>query len=192
MLTGESSHSNIDFLMQLPDPDQRIQLEVGMEFNSFEEAEVWIKAYAKQQHFVVAKNRLTRDKERQPKKRTFVCERSGQYRMGKKQVDENIEPRHNTRSKKCDCQWHVNISRQGTVVRVTTILNEHNHELDVATDSFACANRRLTEDMKELIHYFTVYGHLDVGAQMELLKGKFPDRYAMFILICWQGLDNEF
>ena len=57
------------------------------------------------------------------------------------------------------------------------MLNEHNHECHVATDSFACANRRLTEDMNEMIHYFTIYGHLDAGAQMALLKGKFPERY---------------
>ena len=69
------------------------------------------------------------------------------------------------------------MSKQGLVVRITTILDEHNHECDTATDDFACGNRHLTEDMKDLIYYFTVHGHLDVGAQMALLRGKFPDRY---------------
>jgi hypothetical protein len=134
-----------------------------------------IKEYAKQHHFVVVKTRPIRDKEGQLKKRTFQCERSGKR---KSQDTGSSETIRNKGTKRCKCQWHVNLSRQGSVVRITTMLDEHNHECNVATDSFACANRRLTEEMNEMIHYFTVCGHLDAGAQMALLKGKFPERYA--------------
>ena len=164
-----------DSLMQLPDPEQEVRLEGGMKFNSFEEAEVWIKSYAKQQHFVVTKTRLKHDKEGQLRKRTFQCDRSVKRGRHRKQVIGNSKPRNNTRTKRCECPWHLNLAKRGAVVRISTILDEHNHECNTATDHFACVNRQLTENMKDLICYFTVHGHLDAGAQMALLKGKFPD-----------------
>lgn len=159
---------------QLPQPGQKVHLEVGMEFSSFHTAKLWIMAYAEQEHFVVIKGRLRRGKEGKLKKRTYQCDRAGRYQG---QSSTSQEKQRRKRSKKCNCQWHANVSKKGAVVQITTIVNKHNHECDAATNKFACSNRHLTEDMKESIHYFTVHGHLDVGAQMALLKGKFPDRY---------------
>jgi hypothetical protein len=165
--------------VHLQEYGQEFQLAVGAEFNSFQEAEYWIKEYAKQQHFVVVKTRPKRNKEGHLIKRTFQCERSGKRRSRAT----GSETSRNKGTKRCKCQWHVNLSQRGSVVRITTMLNEHNHECNVATDTFACANRCLTEEMNEMIYEYTIYGHLDAGAQVALLRAKFPERYAFVNLL---------
>ncbi|EXX57035.1 hypothetical protein RhiirA5_378874 [Rhizophagus irregularis] len=105
-------------------------------------------------------------------KRTLVCEFSGKYKSKKMAEVALKETQQNTKTKKLNCPWHINLSfpDQATQIGVTTFINQHNHILVPKTQEFATKYRLFTDEALNEISLMTKHGNLTLTVQKNLLK----------------------
>lgn len=149
------------------------KLHEGTVFESWDKALDAIGVYARRCGFRLRKGRIDKTPDGVIRKRTVLCEHSGEYKPRNTLVNK-------ASTKYIKCQWHVNLSQpiqnnpHGNVY-VTTIKNEHNHELSSFRVEFL-DNSMLTQQMLERIEFYVN----DVGLKplqvQKALQKEFPDR----------------
>ncbi|CAG8627887.1 13833_t:CDS:2 [Cetraspora pellucida] len=83
----------------------------------------------------------------------------------------------NTRTKKSNCPWHCNLSlaENSLQIKITTIINKHNHKLSPEIQKFGTKYRSLSEEAIKEIELMTKHGNLSITSQRNILKARFPD-----------------
>ena len=104
-----------------------------------------------------------------------MCEFGGKFRKNKKEVAGN---QRNTRTKKRECPWHLNLTFPGNATNITISLfvNEHNYELRPDALEFSCKYRELTKKMMDEIEIMNKHTNLLITIQCALLKARFPKK----------------
>ncbi|CAG8642530.1 4647_t:CDS:1, partial [Paraglomus occultum] len=162
----------IDDVVMIEKPADEEKLHEGSVFQSWDEALNTISVYARQCGFKLRKGRIEKTPDGVIRKRTVLCEHSGEYKPRNTLVNK-------ASTKYIKCQWHANLSQpiqnnpHGNVY-VTTIKNEHNHELSSFRMEFL-DNSRPTQQMLERIEFYMN----DVGLKplqvQRALQKEFPD-----------------
>ncbi|CAG8525572.1 31882_t:CDS:2, partial [Racocetra persica] len=142
-------------------------------FNSWTDVETFFEEYGRRNGFIVIKYRVDKNKAGVVHKRTFTCEFGGKYKPNKNQQ----EKQRITKTKKVNCPWYINLSygKAGTLISITTFVNEHNHNINFDTQEFGNKYRTLTEDALREVEIMTKYGCLSITTQRNLLRGHFSD-----------------
>jgi len=81
----------------------------------------------------------------------------------------------NKTSYRVNCLWHININKNCEgMYEVTTFVNEHRgHTLNPQTVHFSPQFQKLTEEMLEDIHFWTLKGNLKATKQYQMLVSKY-------------------
>ena len=159
-------------------------LHIGQHFTSWESAIDHVTTWCNLQGFTPRLDRSERS-ESMPKgeyrKLAIVCKHSG--KLAKKPLAElssNNMKAKISKSIRLGCKAHVNLSRPeknnvNRYVYVTTIVNEHCHELNSQLLSYQ-KEIELTEEMVEDIKFLTTQVHLSITQQRIYLEKKYPER----------------
>ncbi|CAG8521355.1 13121_t:CDS:2 [Cetraspora pellucida] len=99
------------------------------------------------------------------------------YRPNKNQVAAHKGKQKNTKTKKVNCPWHVNLSYREaeTSISITTFVNKHNHNIHIETQEFGVKYHTLTEDVLKEVEIMMKHRNLTITLQHNLLKEHFPD-----------------
>ncbi|CAB4420879.1 unnamed protein product [Rhizophagus irregularis] len=146
-------------------------------FLSWEEVEDFLKDYGQRNGFAITKYRMKKNRSTQLiTKRTFVCEFGGKFKSKKSESALQAGKQRNTRTKKCQCPWHINFTfpERATCITVSLFANQHNHELRPDAFEFSSKYREFTKEMIDEIEIMTRYGNLSITLQRNLLKARFP------------------
>ncbi|CAB4487905.1 unnamed protein product [Rhizophagus irregularis] len=142
-------------------------------FASWEEAEIFLEEYGRRNGFSINKYRISRNKSSQLiTKRTFTCEFGGKFKSNKKETGNQ----RNTRTKKRQCSWHINLTfpEHATNITISLFENEHNHELRSDTCEFNSRYREISKEIMDEIEIMTKHANLSITVQRNLLKARFP------------------
>ncbi|CAB4489544.1 unnamed protein product [Rhizophagus irregularis] len=142
-------------------------------FASWEEAEIFLEEYGRRNGFSINKYQISRNKSSQLiTKRTFTCEFGGKFKSNKKETGNQ----RNTRTKKRQCPWHINLTfpEHATNITISLFENEHNHELRSDTCEFNSRYREISKEIMDEIEIMTKYANLSITVQRNLLKARFP------------------
>ncbi|CAB4485774.1 unnamed protein product [Rhizophagus irregularis] len=142
-------------------------------FASWEEAEIFLEEYGRRNGFTINKYRISRNKSSQLiTKRTFTCEFGGKFKSNKKETGNQ----RNTRTKKRQCPWHINLTfpEHATNITISLFENEHNHELRSDTCEFNSRYREISKEIMDEIEIMTKHANLSITVQRNLLKARFP------------------
>ncbi|CAG8786594.1 7039_t:CDS:2 [Dentiscutata erythropus] len=175
----ESEHKNTE-----DDIDEfgRLQLYVGMKFDTWKLTKSHLVEYGKQEGFCLRKqchvpdlvdNSITC-------RRTFECFHAHIHEAEKTILMEN---RRNKESGIIDCSWHINLSfpKIEHRIKINTIVGKHNHPMNPLIVETAPRFRRLTDEMCEKIKFWTVQGKLEMATQID------PDERRLTVLF-WMFL----
>src|SRR2546423_5262374 len=67
--------------------------------------------------------------------------------------------------------------KNSTSVKITSLVNHHNHDCTSTVSYYAPKYRHLSPDILEDIKFFTLDGHMGARIQYRLLTAKYPDIY---------------
>ncbi|CAB4487122.1 hypothetical protein RhiirA1_466912 [Rhizophagus irregularis] len=137
-----------------------------------DEVDNYFDEYGARNRFAIIKYKMDQNSKGQVYKRTLVCEFSGKYKSKKMAEVALKETQQNTKTKKLNCPWHINLSfpDQATQIGVTTFINQHNHILVPKTQEFATKYRLFTDEALNEISLMTKHGNLTLTVQKNLLK----------------------
>ena len=157
--------------------EKELRLHPEMEFKTWELAESYLKEYAKQQGFCFCKRRRIADliNNTITRRRTYECSHAYTHEAQKAILEENRRDRD---SEMIGCSWHINFSfpKSASGVRITSILGEHNHDMNPLVTEIAPKFRKLTDEMLEKIKFWTIQGRMSMLTQYNLLEALFPDK----------------
>lgn len=115
-----------------------VTLNIGDFFNDWESVQVIIDSYAKQNGFVVNKSRKDVDPVDKSiiRRRVYICWKSETHRSKKV---EDINLHRECTSYKTGCPWKASFyfGKSTNLIRLTTLIEEHNHKCDPKTIEFA-------------------------------------------------------
>ncbi|CAG8753034.1 1630_t:CDS:2 [Cetraspora pellucida] len=150
------------------------QLSVGISYTSWDLAEARLNSYAKATGFSLHRKRVTINNDGEVRRRTFECSHSGEP-ISNKVVD--LSQQCNRNSKKVSCTWHVNLSKpkSSPVILVTSIVGEHNHEMQPDAMLYDPKYRKLSTEIIESIEFYVTKGNMRSKQILSLLTAKFPD-----------------
>ncbi|GBC03226.1 hypothetical protein RclHR1_05020003 [Rhizophagus clarus] len=93
-------------------------------FLSWEEVEDFLKNYGQRNGFAITKYQVEKSRSTQLiTKRTFVCEFGGKFKSKK---SESAEKQQNTRTKKCQYPWHINLTFPECATHITISFSQIN------------------------------------------------------------------
>src|SRR3989337_1370320 len=154
--------------------EKELRLHPEMEFKTWELAESYLKEYAKQQGFCFRKRRRIADPINNTitRRRTYECSHAYTHEAQKAILEENRRDRD---SEMIGCSWHINFSfpKSASGVRITSILGEHNHDMNPLVSEIAPKFRKLTDEMLEKIKFWTIQGKMGMSTQYNLLEALF-------------------
>ncbi|CAG8787023.1 4493_t:CDS:2, partial [Racocetra persica] len=133
-------------------------------FGTWKEYQETLECYA---NFAIRKKQV--DNSRDLRQHTWDCERSGKYVSYK---TASLEKQRNKGSKRIGCLFLMNAYKSKgfdneTIIKLTLMYPEHNHQLIPENASFATSYRKLITDMKELIESYTICNN-DVSFQQTI------------------------
>ena len=101
------------------------------------------------------------------RRRTYECSHAYTHEAQKAILEENKRDKD---SEMIGCSWHINFSfpKSASGVRITSILGEHNHDMNSLVTKIVPKFRKLTDKMLEKIKFWTI--------QYNLLEALFPDK----------------
>jgi hypothetical protein len=153
------------------------ELTQGMEFGTWELAELYLDEYAKQQGFCFRKKRRIQDLTDNTitRRRIYECSYIQIYEAQKVILAENRRDRD---SKMIGCPWHINLafSKSGNGVRINSIVGIHNHDMNPCIIEIAPKFRKLIDKMLEKVKFWTIEGRLGISTQYNLLVASFPNK----------------
>ncbi|CAB5188566.1 unnamed protein product [Rhizophagus irregularis] len=140
----------------------------GKKFTSWDECEMFLNEWAKQQGFHLIKDRVTRD-DGVIRRRTFICSHGRTYESNSSR---------NTATKKLNCPFSINVScpknkNPEGLVSINKINEDHNHPLNRSIIEFE-ESKKFTMEMIEDIKFMTIHCKFGVTSQRKFLEGKFP------------------
>ncbi|EXX56200.1 hypothetical protein RirG_218330 [Rhizophagus irregularis DAOM 197198w] len=157
--------------------ENKLELNQGMEFETWELAESYLNEYAKQQGFSFRKKRRILDPTDSTitRRRTYKCSHARTHEIQKVILEENRRDRD---SEMIGCLWHINLSfpKSGNGVRINSIVGTHNHDMNPCITEIAPKFRKLTDKMLEKIKFWTIEGRLGIPTQYNLLVASFPNK----------------
>src|SRR6266480_5777145 len=141
------------------DTDQGgLNLQIGNEFSDWNSVHTTIEAYAKQQGFVANKNRKDLDPIDKSiiQRQEYICWKSG---VNQTKKVEDISNHRDSGSGKINCPWHVNfyLGKRIGIIKLTQLLNEHNHLCNSETIDLAPKNSKLPQAILDKIEHYTVF-----------------------------------
>ncbi|CAG8822140.1 9564_t:CDS:1, partial [Gigaspora rosea] len=73
--------------------------------------------------------------------------------------------------------WHINLSKpkSSSFIVITSIVREHNHQMEPNIVLFAPKYRKLLPEILELIEFYVTKGNLGTKQILSLLAAKFPE-----------------
>ncbi|CAB4408706.1 unnamed protein product [Rhizophagus irregularis] len=140
----------------------------GKKFTSWDECEMFLNEWAKQQGFHLIKDRITRD-DGVIRRRTFICSHGRTYESNSSR---------NTATKKLNCPFSINVScpknkNPEGLVSINKINEDHNHPLNRSIIEFE-ESKKFTMEMIEDIKFMTIHCKFGATSQRKFLEGKFP------------------
>jgi hypothetical protein len=137
--------------------ENKLELNQGMEFETWELAETYLDNYAKQQEFCFRKRRRIPDPldNTITRHRTYECSYARIHEVQKVILAENRRDRD---SEMIGCPWHINIAFPKSIngVRINNIVGEHNHDMNPLITEIAPKFRKLTDKMLENIKFWII------------------------------------
>ncbi|HKQ22499.1 MAG TPA: hypothetical protein VJS91_10700 [Nitrososphaeraceae archaeon] len=171
MINDNNSELEID----IDNENGDVEMKIGDLFNNWDTVQRVVDSYAKQHGFVARKCRKELDSIDKSIIRRYVysCWKSG---MNKSKKIDDINVHRDSVSTKTNCPWHVNFyfGKKTGVIRLTKLINEHNHPCDTETIELAPKNLRLSKPILDKIEHYTINGRLGAGQQYDLLINEFP------------------
>ncbi|CAB5388087.1 unnamed protein product [Rhizophagus irregularis] len=164
-----------DFISE--ENDGNLSLQKGQTFETFEEVEKYLKQYCEQKGFEYRKRRVEYDNDNIVHKRTYECTKAAQYQPRK---DKDPEKHRQRSSGSIGCQWHLNVTcpKSTEVIKISTIVDEHNHPLNPNIMIHGVQFRRFSEEMKsDILEYLTAVPTMGAQTIYRLLTKKYPDIY---------------
>ncbi|GBC03827.1 hypothetical protein RclHR1_05350001 [Rhizophagus clarus] len=137
--------------------DGNLSLQKGQIFETFEEVERYLTNYCEQKSFEYRKRRVEFDDDNIIHKRTYECTKAAQYQPKK---DKDPEKHRQRSSGSIGCQWHINVTcpKSTEVIKISTIVDEHNHPLNSNIKIHGAQFRRFSKEMKyTYIHRKNLY-----------------------------------
>ncbi|CAG8795175.1 22931_t:CDS:2, partial [Cetraspora pellucida] len=153
---------------------QDLQISVDASFLSWDLAEVQLNSYAKAKGFSLHRKRVEFNNNGEGRQRTFECTHSGKC-VSNQVVD--LSQQRNRSSGKISCPWHINLSKpkESAVVIITSIIGEHNHQLQSDIRLYAPKYRKLSSEILEKIEFYVTKGKIGSKQMLPLLTSEFPD-----------------
>ncbi|CAB5384370.1 unnamed protein product [Rhizophagus irregularis] len=164
-----------DFISE--ENDGNLSLQKGQTFETFEEVEKYLKQYCEQKGFEYRKRRVEYDNDNIVHKRTYECTKAAQYQPRK---DKDPEKHRQRSSGSIGCQWHLNVTcpKSTEVIKISTIVDEHNHPLNPNIMIHGVQFRQVSEEMKsDILEYLTAVPTMGAQTIYRLLTKKYPDIY---------------
>ncbi|CAG8574388.1 6369_t:CDS:2, partial [Gigaspora rosea] len=140
----------------------------GKVFSNWVICDSFIVEWDKNQGFNVVKDRVDHENNI-IRRRTYVCQHARHYGS-----NSNKE----TGTKKMRCSWHVNAScpkhkNLNSAVFINTIVNEHNHELNVDAIMFE-HEKKFSKEIMNNNEFLTQHCRIGATTQRRYLEGKYP------------------
>lgn len=157
--------------------DANLSLQKGQTFETFEEVEKYLMQYCEQNGFEYRKRRVEYDDNNIIRKRTYECTKASQYQPRK---DNDPEKHRQRNSGSIGCQWHVNVTcpKSTEIIKISTIVDEHNHPLNPNIKIHGAQFRRFSEEMKsDVLEYLTAVPTMGARTIYRLLSKKYPNTY---------------
>ncbi|CAB4491280.1 unnamed protein product [Rhizophagus irregularis] len=182
--------SIIEAIETLTSNSQQSELYVGQHFISWPSAIAYVSEWCNLQGFQSRLDRSDRNNNMpagEYRKLAIVCQHSGKYKkpLAELSLNNNIKENHKTIAKvsktiRLGCKAHINLSRPeknnvNQYVFVTTIVNEHCHELNSQLINYT-KETALTREMIEDIKFLTLQVRLTITQQRVYLEKKYPER----------------
>ncbi|CAG8716142.1 14691_t:CDS:2 [Racocetra persica] len=142
----------------------------GIVFKSWEEASDTLKLYFQYEGFKLRKGHVEKTSNGTIRKRTMLCEHSGEYKP------KNMQLTKETSTKYIKYLWHVNLSQpqknnpNGNVY-ITTLDNSHNHDLSPYRTKFF-NDSELTQEMYDRVEFYVNTVKLKL---LQIQRGKRKD-----------------
>ncbi len=163
--------------------NEQQQLHIGQYFVTWDCAIEYVQKWCNIQGFQTRIDRSKRNAEGEYKKLTITCQHSGKSRKPLTELQTNKEKSSKkkiSKSIQMGCKAHVNLSRpekdnDNKYVFVTTISNEHCHELNCQLVDYE-NGAKMTENMLKDIKFLTKKVHLSITQQRLYLEEKYPDQ----------------
>ncbi|EXX50615.1 hypothetical protein RirG_269120 [Rhizophagus irregularis DAOM 197198w] len=156
----------------------KVILKVGNTFKNWNEVDVIINQYAKQNGFVAIKFRKDFDEVDKMivRRRVYTCWKSG---ISKPKKVEDITLHRDATTTKTNCSWQAsfNFGKRATAIHLTKFNNIHNHQCDPVTIELAPMNQRFPQVVLDKIEHYTINGHLSAGQQYDLLLKEFSQHH---------------
>jgi len=136
--------------------DANLSLQKGQTFESFEEVEKYLMQYCEQKGFEYRKRRVEYDNDNIVQKRTYGYTKAARYQPKK---DKDPEKHRQRSSGSIGCQWNLNVtySKSTEIIKISTIVDEHNHPLNSNIKIHGAQFCRFSEEMKtDALEYLTV------------------------------------
>ncbi|CAG8553558.1 6768_t:CDS:2, partial [Rhizophagus irregularis] len=156
----------------------KVILKVGNTFKDWNEVDVIINQYAKQNGFVAIKFRKDFDEVDKMivRRRVYTCWKSG---ISKPKKVEDITLHRDATTTKTNCSWQAsfNFGKRATAIHLTKFNNIHNHQCDPVTIELAPMNQRFPQVVLDKIEHYTINGHLSAGQQYDLLLKEFSQHH---------------
>ncbi|POG71403.1 hypothetical protein GLOIN_2v1793903 [Rhizophagus irregularis DAOM 181602=DAOM 197198] len=182
--------SIIEAIETLTSNSQQSELYVGQHYISWQSAIAYVSEWCNIQGFQSRLDRSDRNNNMpagEYRKLAIVCQHSGKYKkpLAELSLNNNIKENHKTIAKvsktiRLGCKAHINLSRPeknnvNQYVFVTTIVNEHCHELNSQLINYT-KETALTREMIEDIKFLTLQVRLTITQQRVYLEKKYPER----------------
>ncbi|CAG8707615.1 17424_t:CDS:1, partial [Gigaspora rosea] len=89
----------------------------------------------------------------------------------------DLSRQRNRHSGKILCPWHINLSKpkNSAVVIITSIIGEHNHQIQPDVVLYAPKYRRLSSEILERIEFYVTKGKMGSKQMLTLLANEFPN-----------------
>ena len=164
--------------------NEQQQLYTGQYFATWESAIAYVQKWCNTQGFQTRLGRSDRNAKGEYRKLTIVCQHAGKYRSPLTELqannNENSLQEKASKTVQINCKAHVNLSRpeknnDNQYVFITTISNEHCHELNCQRVNYE-NEVRMTEEMLKDIEFLTKKVHLSTTQQRLYFEEKYPNQ----------------
>ncbi|PKY63019.1 hypothetical protein RhiirA4_490706, partial [Rhizophagus irregularis] len=175
----ESNVYEPEYVVNITEDEENgnLSLQVGQTFETFEEVEAFLAQYCEQNGFEYRKRRVEYDDDNIIRKRTYECTKASQYQPKK---DKDPEKHRNRSSGSIGCQWHLNVTcpKSTNIIRITKVVDEHNHPLSSNIKIHGPQFRQFSKEMKsDILEYLSAVPTMGARTLYGLLSKKYPDIY---------------
>ncbi|CAJ0861144.1 1310_t:CDS:1 [Entrophospora sp. SA101] len=150
----------------------KLNLEEGLSFVSWEQAKLFFDNFALREGFSY-RIRRSESEDGIVTRLTYECTKSGKHNP---QITTDPTKHHNVHSQKIECPWHINLSfpKSSNVIKINSFVNAHNHSLNTMIGEMVPQFQKLTSSMLKDIKKYVVKGRKDSASIYPLLINDYP------------------